>query len=182
MTAQKWRLSRTLSRRVEFRPIEDEDMKFLAAAYKKGDLKSLGPTFASTEMEYEAFREAFIREVMTNYHGAWTLFAQTRKGFMPVGAVLGFYPHPNKAVTPFMIVGDILWFWWASPRNRVEAAVKFFSAIRDQTPMMEFASEAHMPFFEMLAKHGVMRRVGTSFNVYPAGKTALFETRQREWH
>ncbi len=173
-----WRLKKTLARQVSFRPIEHEDLRYVWAAYKKGALASMGEKFAGGEMDRDAFVDAIEAEIQVNYHGAWTLFADApRRGVMPVGLVLGFYSHPNPAFAPFMIVGDMVWFPWASPRNRIESAVGFFRAIHAQVPMVEYARAQHRRFFEMIAKHGVMRRVGTSFNVYPGEATAVFETR-----
>lgn len=172
-----WRLSKTLSRKLDFRPIEDEDMKYAWASYKKGALASMGGVFSDTTLTADEFKTAFQVEVTTTYHGAWTLFAETRRGYMPVGLVLGFYSHPNPRFAPFMIVGDMIWFPWSSSRNRVESAVYFFSKIRSQIPMVEYASEQHKRFFEMIAKHGIMRRIGTSHNVYPDQATSVWETR-----
>lgn len=171
-----WRLRRTLRRRTSFHPIEDADIKYAWAAHKKGALRSLGSHFEQ-EFTPESFKAAFVDEVLKNYSAGWTLSAETAQGFMPVGIVLGFYSHPNPALSPFMNIGDMLWFPWASARNRIEAAVGFFNAIRKEIPMMEYANEEAKPFFEMIAQHGIMRRVGTSFNVYPGQSTALFETR-----
>lgn len=173
----RWRLKQTLKRRTAYRPIEDADCRYAWAAYKKGALTSMGPRFSGGELDPDAFYKAFVDEVSSNYAGAWTLSAETPKGFLPVGIVLGFYSHPNPALSPFMIVGDMIWFPWASSRNKIESAVAFFNAIRKEIPMMEYADEKAKPFFEMIAKHGVMRRVGTSFNVYRGQSTAVFETR-----
>lgn len=174
---QNWRLKKTLSRRLDARPLEKDDLKYIWAAYKKGALSSMGETFKSGDMESQDFTAAFMAEIETNYHGAWTLFAETPKGFLPVGIVLGFWSHPNPALSPFMIVGDMIWFPWASKRNRIEAGVFFFNRIRNEIPMVEYANESAKPFFEMMAKHGIVRRIGTSFNVYPGETTAVFETR-----
>lgn len=173
----KWRLRKTLARRLEFRPIEREDMRYIWAAYKKGCMASMGAKWADTQMEALAFSEAFEIEVTTVYHGAWTLLAETRKGFIPVGFVLGFYSHPDPKFAPFMIVGDMVWFPWATARNKIESAVNFFNRIRSEIPMVEYARDQHKRFFEMICQHGVMRRVGTMHNVYRGEQTALYETR-----
>ena len=173
-----WRLSKTLARRVDFRPIEDEDTKYAWAAYKKGCLKDMAAPFDKTDMTAEQFKEAFERVVLTRYHGAWTLFAETKRGFIPVGFVFAFYSHAEHALSPFMIIGDIVWCPWASARNKIESAVHFFDRIRNQIPMVGYAhGETDKRFFEMIAKHGVMRRVGTTFNVVHGQPTAVFETR-----
>lgn len=175
--AQKWRLKRTLKRRTEYRPIEDADCRYAWAAYKKGALASMGPRFSESNFSPEEFYLNFVDEVSTNYAGGWTLSAESPKGFMPVGIVLGIYSHPNPAFAPFMIIGDMLWFPWASSRNKIESAVAFFHSIRREIPMMEYADEKAKPFFEMIAQHGIMRRVGTTYNVYKGRAAAVFETR-----
>ena len=173
----RWRLKRTLKRKTEFRPFTSDDIRFLYPAYKLGDLASLGESFHDGEMAPEEFRDSLEQELIESYHGAWTLIAETSRGFLPVGVVLGFYSHHNPDKAPFMILGDILWMPWASPRNKVETMVGFFNAMRAEIPMVEYANMETKPFFEMIARHGIMRRVGTSHNVYPGEPTAIFETR-----
>ena len=175
---QNWRLKKTLARRLEFRPIEQEDLRYAWAAYKGGALASMGENWAAGDKDPTAFAEAFQVEVSTLYHGAWTMFAENKKGFIPVGFVLGFWSHPTARFSPFMIVGDILWCPWASARNRIESAVNFFNRIRSDIAMVEYASEQNKRFFEMICQHGIMRRVGTTFNVYKDEPTAVFETRR----
>lgn len=179
MPQNKWRLSKTLKRKPSFRPIENDDLRFIWAAYKKGALSSMGERFTSGDALPQDFTEEFEAEVLTNYAAAWTLFP-TKDSEKPVGLVLGFYSHPDPLFAPFMIVGDIIWFPWATRRNKIESSVNFFNEIRKEIQMVEYASKEHKPFFEMIAKHGIIRRVGTMHNVYPGEATSVFETRQ--WH
>lgn len=173
-----WRLKKTLSRKLDVRPIEKEDMRFIWAAYSKGALASMGEKFAGGDMEPREFDPEFQSEILTNYDAAWTLFAESKKGFLPVGLVLGFFSHPNPEFAPFMIVGDMIWFPWSRPRNRIESAVRFFNDIRGEIPMVEYARAEHQKFFDALCSHGIIRRTGTSYVVYPGEKTAIYETRQ----
>lgn len=138
----------------------------------------MGGVFADTGMSGEEFEAQFIAEIQTNYHAAWILLSDIpNKGQLQVGAVLGFYSHPNPKMAPFMIVGDIIWFPWATPRVKIESAVNFFNKIRSEIPMMEYASEESKKFFEMIARHGIMRRIGTTFSVKRDEPMAVFETR-----
>lgn len=174
-----WRLKKTLARKVDYRPIELEDMKYVWAAYQKGALGSMGPAWERPTMTASLFSDAFKSEIIKNYSSVWTLFAETKMGMRPVGLVLAFFSHPNPQLSPFQIIGDIIWFPWASKRNRIEAAVNFFAKIRNEYPLVEYAKgEATKRFFEMLAKHGVVRRVGTTFNVFRGEAVAVFETRR----
>lgn len=174
-----WRLRKTLARRLEFRPIEREDIRYAWAAYKNGCLASMGEKWAQGDMDAAAFAVEFEVEVSTVYHGVWTMLAEGRKGFIPVGIVLAFWSHPDPKFAPFMIVGDIVWFPWASTRNKIESAVNFFNSIRGQLAMVEYASEKHRPFFEMICQHGVMRRVGTMEYAIGGEKHAVYETRAK---
>lgn len=172
------RLKKTLARRLSFRPIENEDVRYAWAAYKKGSLAPMAGVFTETGMSAGQFREAFETTVLTRYHAAWTLFAESVKGFLPVGFVFAFHSHSDPVLSPFMIVGDIVWCPWATPRNRMESAVNFFNMIRHEIPMVDYAhGDENKKFMEMLARHGIMRRVGTTFNVVKGEGVAVFETR-----
>lgn len=173
-----WRLKKTLARSLDFRPIENDDVKYAWIAYKKGALADLGPKFADTGMSADQFKLAFEVEVTTVYHGAWTLLAGTSRGFMPIGFVLGFWSHPDPRYGVFMNVGAMVWLPIASKRNKIESAINFFNSIRGEIPMVEYAREKDKRFFEIIARHGVMRRVGTSHNVYPGEPAAVYETRR----
>jgi hypothetical protein len=176
----RWRLKKTLSRKLDYRPIEQEDIKYLWAAYKKGALASMGAEWGDPTLNADDFTLSFKAEVMANYAAAWTLFAGTPKGFLPVGVVLAFFSHPNPRFSPFMIVGDMIWFPWASRRNRVEAAVHFFSKVRKEHALVTYAHGAETKrFFEMIAKHGVIQRIGTTFSVVSGQPVAMFETRRK---
>lgn len=171
----KWRLKNTLRRKPHFRPLEMDDVRFVWAAYKQGALASMGEDFEAGDMDPKEFAVRFHQEIFDNYAGSWAVFPSKKE--KPCGLILGFYSHPEPRLSPFMIVGDIIWFPWATPRNRIECAVKFFSEIRKTIPMVEYANEKARPFFEMMAKHGIIRRVGTMHNVYKEEKTTVFETR-----
>lgn len=139
----------------------------------------MGAPFAETGMDAKTFKTVFEATVTTRYHGAWTLFAQTPEhGFRPVGMVFAFYSHAEHALSPFMIIGDIAWFPWASRRNRVEAAVNFLSIVRKSIPLMDYAhGQANRRFWDVMCAHAVMRRVGTTWNVIKGEPTAIYETR-----
>lgn len=161
---------------MEFRPLEAEDVRYAWAGYKAGNLVDMAAPFNGTDMTADQFKIEFQARVTAHYHGGWTMFAQTKKGFIPVGMVFAFYSHPDPALSPFMIIADIVWFKWASARNKIESAVNFFKKVG--IPMIDYArGEVNRKFFEMLAQHGIMRRVGTTFCVVKGEPVAIFETR-----
>jgi hypothetical protein len=159
--------------------MEAEDVRYAFAAYKAGALADMAGPFTDTGMDAAAFRETFQAEVIRRYHAAWTLFALVQgRGFIPVGMVFAFHSHFEHAKSPFMIVGDIVWFPWSTPRNRIEAAVNFVNVIRKSVPLMDYAyGDNNKRFWNMVAKHGLVQRVGTTFNVVKGEPVAIFETR-----
>lgn len=170
--ASKWRLRRTLKRSASYRPIEDEDVKYAWAAYKKGALVAMGDAF-KREMTADEFKSLFEEFVLSNHHAAWTLIAPTSRGRLPVGVVLAAWA-PNA---PFMIVNGCCWFPWASKRNILEAMVCFLSGVRKEQSLVFYALPEHKRTYEVCAMHGVIRRVGTSFIAMPGKQTAVFETK-----
>lgn len=164
----KWRLKRTLRRSASYRPIEDDDVKYAWAAYKKGAFNAFEPDLSADE-----FKARFEQFVVSNHHAAWTLIAPTSKGNIPVGIVLAAWA-PNA---PYMIVNGLCWFPWASRRNILEAIVCFLSGVRKEYQLVFYALPEHKRTYEVCAMHGVVRRVGTSFVAMPGHQAAVFETR-----
>lgn len=166
-----WRLKKTLRRATDFRPIEDDDVRYIWVAYKKGALAGMG--FTDTSLEPDEFKAAFEMEIFNGYDAAWILFAVTSKGFVPAGMVLGEW-GPRKA---FMEIVGACWFPWASKRNIIEAMVNFLNSIRKQIPLMFFALHEHKKLYDVCAMHGIIRRIGTSYTAFPKQTAAVFETR-----
>lgn len=168
MRKQIWRLRKTLSRRIEVRPIEDADVRYAWAAYKKGALAELGEPYTS-DLDAAQFKSAFERTVLTTHHAWWTISGETKNGFIPIGIVVGEW-GPSQA---FMIIVGISWFPWASRRNIVEGTVKFFDGLRKQMKWVGFATPKHKPLYEVCCMHAIMRRVGTTNMTKPP--SAVFE-------
>lgn len=129
-------------------------------------------------MTAEEFKTAFEAEITVKYHGAWTLFAETKKGFIPVCFAVAFLMHPDPRIAPCMILDQLVWFPWATPRSRVEGAVNFFNQMRNEIPMLTFAREQTKKFVEVLMRHGVLRRIGTSHTVSEGEALGVYETRK----
>lgn len=166
---QNWRLKKTLARRVTIRPIGDDDLKYLWAAYRKGTLETI---FPKENMSSGEFRGAFDT-IASKFSEGWIIEADTSKGRLPAGAVFG----KVDAVLPYMIVAGIVWFPWATNRNVLEGTVSFFNEMRRVMPCMGYAVDEHKRLYEVCCMHGIMRRVGTSRVVVPDRNAALFETR-----
>jgi hypothetical protein len=166
-----WRLKKTLARRLEFRPTEVDDVKFAWAGYKQGAFGKLLPR----DFDAAGFRAGFETEILPKFDALWTLLAETRKGFIPVGMAFGFWPHPY--VQHFMVLDTFEWFPWATSRNRIESAVNFISKTRTEIPLIGFVRQENKGFLEVLARHGLGRRVGTSHVVFAGEPASVWETR-----
>jgi hypothetical protein len=164
----KWRLSQTLRRTVDYRPIEAEDIKYLWAAYKQGAFPDMEP-----DLEPEQFKQQFQSIVLAKFHAVWTLFGPTRKGFIPVGVVFAAWA-PNAA---YLIITGIMWLPWATKRNIVECTVGFFNGARKEFSFVGYALPEHKRMYEVCCIHGIMRRVGTSYVAIAGKHAAVFETR-----
>lgn len=149
-----WRLSRTLKRHVEARPIEQSDVKYAYAGYKTGVLATMA--FAPG-LDPSSFKSAFENYVLTKAHAAWTISADSKNGFIPIGFAFGGWA-PGEA---FMVIIGIVWFPWASKRNVLEGTVAFFNSVKS-IKWMGFASHEHKRPYEVCCMHGIMRRIGTS--------------------
>jgi hypothetical protein len=164
----KWRLSQTLRRTVDYRPIEAEDIKYLWAAYKQGAFPDM-----EAGLEPDEFKETFYSIVQAKFHAVWTLFGPTRKGFIPVGVVFATWA-PNG---PFLIVTGAVWMPWASKRNIVECMVGFLNGVRKEFALQFYALPEHKRLYEVCAMHGAVRRIGTSYTAIAGKHAAMFETR-----
>lgn len=170
---KKCRLSRTLKRFVEYRPMDDEHMRYVYAAYKKGALDELLEPFTEYDMTPPEFREAFLEHAVMYYDDMWVFYANSLRGeYEPVGFV---GTSRTKVRQPVFIVNAI-WFPWASARNRIESMVNWLNDRRREDIVTEYAQMKDKKFFEHICRHGIMRRVGTKQNFYPEGNAAEFET------
>lgn len=168
---KKWRLRRTLKRRFDYRPIEVDDIKYLWAAYKTGALATMG--FEREDLSAAEFKSEMEKAIVERCHAAWTLSAETRKGFIPVGIVIAGWA-PNAS---YLIVTGMVWMPWASNRNKLESMVGFLNGVRKDFPLMFYATPEHKRMYEVCAMHSVVRRVGTSYVAIPGKACAVFETR-----
>lgn len=169
--AAKWRLSRTLKRHIEYRPIEDGDLKYIWAAYKKGAFKEMG---FRDDLTPEQFKEAFSSVVVSNCQMGWVLHAETKNGFIPVGVVLFSWAPAGS----YLIAVGASWMPWASKRNIVESMIGFLNKVRKEHSIVFYALPEHKRIYEVCCMHGITRRVGTSYIAIPGQVAAVFETRK----
>src|SRR5262245_41172886 len=115
---RRWSRRVTLKRNPRLRPLGEDDLKWLGAAWRRGGLRELGVPFTDENMPPGQFIEA-ARGFLGQFEGAWLLEAPASGGgaARPVGVVFA-------AAGGHLLSPHVAWFPWASARNRIEAAVK----------------------------------------------------------
>lgn len=131
----------------------EADLKYFYAAYKGG-------VFAFEENLSPAEFSARVQEFLAQFPAEWVFDAPTKDGIIPVGVGLAAY-----VLGEIVIIGEILWFPWASLRNKLESALNLIEASRQENTLLDFADESDQPFYVRLCKYGSVRRVGTLYKL-----------------
>lgn len=95
----------------------------------------------------------------------WTM---TDKDGRPVGVVVG-YPRTEIAFEP-----HVRWFPWASPRNRLECALRFIRKESKAFTLLIFTRPEERNFWQVMARYGVLRKVNPVYNLYRKNDTVDF--------
>jgi len=115
------------------------------------------------------FRDAFSEMAAVRYDFGWMLVSGDR----PAGAIFAI------GILGLLFIADTVWFPWATPRQKIETMVHWINEMRRDMKIIEFARPEDKRFWEHIAKHGIMRRVGTVHDVY-GQPSPLFESRVRQ--
>ena len=152
---------------MEFVEIEHEHAKWLWAAYKMGAFPDLLQDISETDFAWE------IGPVLETYDFATIAKAKKpgRDGLTPVGiflvSLVGAHAEPH-----------VIWFPWATPRNKLELVIKFLIALNKDYTTIVNSKEENKRFFEHLCKYGILRRIGIAYKFFEDGQKAhLFQTR-----
>lgn len=151
-------LRRTLKRNPQFHILGNEDIKYLWAGYKKGSFDEI----FKEGLNAQEFSEVAIEYILSVYTHAWVL------GEKPLGVVFGVN------LGPFVYLGTMTWFPWATKRQKSEHAIGFLNLIRKELYCVWDCSEEDKQFYEYIARHGIIRRVGT---LHGLNHAKLWETR-----
>lgn len=122
-------------------------------------------------MTPKEFHNLALEEIGKNYDYAWLIEAETKKGYMPIGVIYA-------AGGEYISVKNMQWFQWASKRNILEGMVNFFNKAREDLLMLGFIPKQDMAPFVHMCKYGIMRRVGTLYNMENE-PFAQFQTRAK---
>lgn len=152
-------------------------MAYFWAAYKMGKFAIVHPIFEQ-EMAQKDFKDALEWYIGNNALTPFTLFAEVKGKMQAVGLAL-FWIRGRIAQTE-----NLIWFPWAKKRNILESYVNFVNKTRSMVHpdtnrtymILEFAMEKDKGFFDHVCSYGIMRRVGTSYEVYPDQKSCIYES------
>ena len=150
-----------MRRDVGFRDFADQDIKYLWAAEK----------YNGHEINPEEFKEAIYERFNESYDFAWTIEANTKNGYRPIGVIFGLHSGP------FILLGDMTWFPWSSKRNIIEGTTNFINAMKKDFLLLGYTNLKDKKFFEHIARHGILKRVGTIDGLYKDEPAALFQSR-----
>lgn len=126
----------------------DEDLKWLWAAYNKGAFETVLPK----DLE----RDAFVSQITSALSSLNDLQAIWKKDRM-----IGIVPILHRQfITEVYQEPDILWFSWATARNKIVGAAKLVLELRKKAPVFVYVPQEDNKFVTHLAKYGIMRRVG----------------------
>lgn len=145
--------------------MESDDRKYAWAAYKLG---AFGPDRSSDSQAFNKQLDDYLRL----HDVAYIVLAKTDKGKIPVGMIVGKY------MGPLLYLVDTTWFPWASSRNKLESIAKLLNELRRQYIVMFFCGIKDKDFYVNIARRGVIRRVGTIYDLLIEGPSPLFQTRK----
>ena len=146
-------------------------MKWLYAAYKlgsfgDGDLISLDEGMTPSEFDQK------LRLLMSTYYeDGWVLESMNQGKMRPVGVIFSTY------MGPLNLLGDMTWFPWSTDRNRVEAAVHFLNEARRHAIYVWYCDFKDKRFYEHIARHGIIKRIGSITGLYKGGDVPFWQTR-----
>jgi len=152
--------------------LHEKHLRWLWAAYKLGKLEIL-PEGLTKEEFAPSLNSYMLENSLIGYAFV--------KGDDVIGIGL-FWPRGRVYQ-----VSDLIWFPWTSPWTVVKAFARFVHEVREtdfadgqKYMILEFAREQDQGFFDHMCKYGIMRRIGTSHEIYPDGKACVYESRRKD--
>ena len=130
-------------------------MKWLWAAYRRGVFKDTArfPEGLDT-FQFQNTVLQFLADLFERHGEAWVAIGKTERGEIPIGFAVGTPGEHRHLET------HIFWFPEASPRNKLECALKWLVDMKTDWRIDIWAREGSWKFFDHLCKYGVLRPVG----------------------
>lgn len=147
------KLRRLLSREVDIRPVEADDVRYFYAGYKQGAFDEyIKPR---KDMNPAEFQEFIVEYADT----AYLLYTGTVNGSPPL--CVG-----HTTVADNRMECHINWMPWATPRNKMEVIAKFLKAMNDSYTIMTVVSEKNKDTLFHIRRYGLMRFVGKIYKYF----------------
>ena len=162
-------------RDVQVRGIIEEDLPWIYAAYLEGALKHFEEGLSKSDF-IDAFMDMAQRfdEVYVGLSLLHDPGGKRHAQIVPmVVSDANFSEHRMEA--------HATWFPWATRRNTLEIAVKFFVEVRQEAVAILPIRRKDKSMFEHLCKYALLRRVGTIFDYWSDGEEAMLFQTKRPW-
>lgn len=155
-----------VKRDIRFKVLEEEDLKWLWAAYKRGAFKWL-----PSDMDGQVFKDRALK-LLATVSEAFVAYAPGHLDDQPVGLIsLAIDQHDNYEV-------HVEWFPWATARNKIEVTAKFLREVGRYKNLVVYSEVKNKRFFERMMDYGILRRVGHVSNFFRGGDQAImFQSR-----
>lgn len=152
-----------MARYPNVRKIDDDDTRYFWAMHRKEVDEAVTP---------EEFR-LWFSDLKAQFDKGWIVEAPTSRGIMPVGSVFGV------STGHYFEASHVIWFPWATARNKLEATVSFFNKLRNEMLILFHCPKEERRFFEKVSDHGVLRKVGHIHDLYDGEPAVQFQTRAK---
>lgn len=150
-----------LTRKPHYREFQPEDEKYFWAAYQKGALD------IEPGMNKQQFHETLA--AARDAADWFTLFAGTSRGNIPVGAI-------RAMIGERMMEPHVVWFPWASPRNKLESIANFLNESGRVWLVLVITRFAERAMYARLCEAGYLRHCGSIKGYYPDDDAAIYQT------
>lgn len=162
----KPRLKKALKRRPRVRHINNGDLPWLWAAYRKGSFDDVLPK----DLDREEFIAGLL-EVLERFNHEWILDApndaSSSEKPVPVGLIAA--QGGGRIIEPHAV-----WFPWASDRNKLEAMLAFLSRVSTQYKIFAYIHPDNKPFYVQMCRYGQLTMGCKIHDYYDMGEDAYF--------
>ena len=141
---------------------------YIWAAAKRG-VFDIGEATAD---EFKGELSQMLAELMEK--GGEGYIGLARKGEKDIPVCLCLIEYQQHRSYP-----QVWWFPEATPRNRIELAVKFLVELKAEFLVLipaDTAKGREVAYFKHLCKYGLIRKVGTIREYFPGSKAVLFQS------
>jgi hypothetical protein len=143
-----------------------DDLKYAWAAYRKGGFKDIPEGLAPVE-----FNERLLSGV-EKVSEVYTLTMPKDGSRLPLGLVfVNMINDPTPHILP-----SVVWFPWATTRNKLETFTKWLAETRLQAMVMITAPRSEHSFHLALCRRGILRTIGSIHGFFEDENAMLYQS------